>query len=122
MRLICSSNQADILFSSIIYSYIKHLNRVPFKFVPDPFLGITISRSTYNIGIWMLNRLVKFLLVIPWMALVPRILRFTDFEDLNIAALACNFCSPAAECIDDLQSQMGLFFVHKGPSLLNAQS
>ena len=37
------------------------------------------------------------------MTSVPRILRFTDFEDLIINALACNFCSPAAECRDDLR-------------------
>ena len=59
----------------------------------------------------MLNWLVKFLSVIHWMALVPRILRFTDFEDLIISALACNFCSPAAECRVDLQSQTGLFLL-----------
>ena len=59
----------------------------------------------------MLDRLVKILSVIPRIALVPRILRFTDFEDLIIAALACNFCSPAAESRDDLQSQMGLFLL-----------
>ena len=41
---------------------------------------------------------------------VPRILGFRDFEGLIIAALACNFCSPAAECRDDLQSQTGLFW------------
>ena len=35
----------------------------------------------------MLNRLVKFLSVVPWMALVPQILRFRDLEDLIIAAL-----------------------------------
>ena len=48
--------------------------------------------------------------VVPWMALVPRIPRFTDFEGLIIAALACNFCSPAVECRDDLQSRTGLFY------------
>ena len=45
------------------------------------------------------------------MALVPRVLRFTDFEDLIIGALACNICSPAAEFRDDLQSQTGLFLI-----------
>ena len=61
---------------------------------------IIIYRSVflYNIEIWMLNWLVKFLSVIPWMALVPRILGFTDFEDVITAGLACNFCSPAAKC------------------------
>ena len=41
---------------------------------------------------------MKFLSVIPWTALVPRILRFTDFEEFIIAALA-----------DGLQSKTGLF-------------
>ena len=45
------------------------------------------------------------------MAFVPRILRFTDFDDLIIAALACNFRSPAAECRDDLQSQTDIFLL-----------
>ena len=81
-------------FSLIIYSSIEHVNSVPFKFVPDPFLagGSSFTVPSTYIGIWMLKWPVKFLFVIPWMALVPWILRFTDFEDLIVAALACNFC------------------------------
>ena len=44
------------------------------------------------------------------MILVLRILKFTDFEDLIIAALARTFCSLAAECRYELQSQTKLFF------------
>ena len=59
----------------------------------------------YNIGIWMLIDWWNFGSMVPWMALVPRIFRFRHFEDLIIAALACNICSPAAECRNDLQSE-----------------
>ena len=60
--------------------------------------------------------------MIPWMVLVPRILGFTDFEDLIIAALACKFSNPAAECRDDLQSQTsqtGLFQFLLCPNLIS---
>ena len=40
----------SVSHSAIIYSYVEHVNRVRFKFVPDPFLAGALSftvSSTY---------------------------------------------------------------------------